>query len=80
MNSVDPRCPLLAAPAVHFNAYTLHTDYWCYPVIDDVAERAILRYRYENPDPFVAHSQAMHTIQNIKALMERVGKNQNQQA
>jgi len=71
MSAVNPQCPLLTAPTVRFNAYALHTDYWYYPSTDDVAEHIISRYRYENPDPFLARARAMQKIRRIKDAMEK---------
>jgi len=56
---------------LRFNAYSLHTDYWYYPSTDDVAEHIISRYRYENPDPFLARARAMRKIRRIKDAMEK---------
>ena len=71
MSAVNPQCPLLTAPTVRFNAYALHTDYWYYPSTDDVAEHIISRYRYENPDTFLARARVMQKIRGIKDVMEK---------
>lgn len=69
MKSIHPQCPL-SSPTIRFNAYILHGDYQYAPKTDGVAERTILRFRYENPDPFIARVRAMHQVQVLKTLME----------
>jgi hypothetical protein len=70
MTSVHPHCTLFTAPTVRFNAYILKTDYEYAPKSDKPREHIISRYRYENPDPFLARAGVIRKIRMIKDVLE----------
>lgn len=70
MTSAHPNCPLFAGPTVRFNAYILKADFEYEPESNRPREHFISRYRYENPDPFLARARAMRKIRMIKDVLE----------
>ena len=70
MSNAHPQCPLFAAPVVRFTAYVLKADFEYAPESNKPREHITFRYRYENPDPFLARAGAMRKIRKIKDVLE----------